>query len=129
MRTKEQISQYQKSWYQKNRKRLLEHHQINKEKIKEVRTLTLFNLKIEVLTYYSDGFLKCVCCGEKHIEFLSIDHIGGGGRQQKLKLKRWGINFYRWLRQNNFPKGYRVLCHNCNQAIGFYGYCPHQLEK
>jgi hypothetical protein len=21
---------------------------------------------------------------------------------------------------------YRVLCHNCNTALGFYGYCPHQ---
>jgi hypothetical protein len=23
-------------------------------------------------------------------------------------------------------KGYRVLCHNCNLARGFYGYCPHE---
>jgi hypothetical protein len=24
---------------------------------------------------------------------------------------------------------YRVLCHNCNMALGFYGYCPHHPER
>ena len=29
-----------------------------------------------------------------------------------------------------FPKDkYRLLCHNCNQSMGWYGYCPHQKEK
>jgi hypothetical protein len=22
-----------------------------------------------------------------------------------------------------------VRCHNCNQALGFYGYCPHEQER
>jgi hypothetical protein len=30
------------------------------------------------------------------------------------------------LRQNSYPTGYRVLCHNCNFALGHYGYCPHK---
>ncbi len=21
--------------------------------------------------------------------------------------------------------GYRLLCHNCNSALAYYGYCPH----
>ena len=30
-----------------------------------------------------------------------------------------------WLINERFPEGFRVLCHNCNQAIGYYGECPH----
>jgi hypothetical protein len=35
----------------------------------------------------------------------------------------------RWLRKNGFPKGFRVLCHNCNFAHGHYGYCPHKTTS
>jgi hypothetical protein len=35
---------------------------------------------------------------------------------------------YLWLKRNNYPTGFRVLCHNCNLAIGFYGYCPHHRQ-
>ena len=31
-----------------------------------------------------------------------------------------------WMIKNNFPKGFQVLCHNCNLAKGFYGKCPHE---
>jgi hypothetical protein len=33
---------------------------------------------------------------------------------------------YIWLRQRDWPPGYRVLCVNCNFAIGHFGKCPHQ---
>jgi hypothetical protein len=36
---------------------------------------------------------------------------------------------YRWLISSGFPEGFRVLCHNCNQAIGLYGFCPHQQHQ
>jgi len=34
-------------------------------------------------------------------------------------------HIYEYLKSNNYPLGYRVLCMNCNFAIGVYGYCPH----
>jgi len=83
-------------------------------------------LKNKVIQYYSNNTMKCSCCGEFHIEFLSIDHINGGGNKHRKKLKLSGRQFYRWLIKNNFPEGYRVLCHNCNLSFGFFGYCPHQ---
>jgi len=43
--------------------------------------------------------------------------------------ERWHSNFYRWLKQNNFPEGFRVLCINCNFSLGIYGYCPHEKQK
>ena len=71
----------------------------------------------------------CACCGEATVEFLSIDHINGGGAKQRRETGLRGQSFYRWLRENNWPGDFRVLCHNCNQARGAYGYCPHERER
>jgi len=80
--------------------------------------------KFETIKHYSNGTMQCACCGEKNYEFLGIDHINGGGAKMRRELGHGNIS--RWLRSHNFPLGYRVLCHNCNMSIGFYGYCPHQ---
>lgn len=87
--------------------------------------------RIEALTHYSGGTPKCACCGETHIEFLAIDHIAGGGNRHRESIgmgKGRGGSLAFWLRKNGYPEGYRVLCHNCNMAIGHYGYCPHHAE-
>lgn len=91
-------------------------------------TVAARRLRLEVLSHYSDGTMACDCCGDDHVEFLSLDHIDGGGNQHRKEL---GSNqeVYRQLRQVGYPPGYRVLCHNCNSAIGFYGYCPHEHER
>jgi len=81
-------------------------------------------LRIRVLNHYGGLPPKCACCGESQIEFLCIDHIHGGGIKYRREAK--GGHFYQWLKNNNFPEGYQVLCHNCNMAKGFYGYCPHK---
>jgi hypothetical protein len=67
---------------------------------------------------------QCVCCGIDNYEFLCIDHINGGGHQHRKEVG-YGSTFCRWLIKRNMPEEYRVLCHNCNQSIGYYGYCPH----
>ena len=87
-------------------------------------------LRMEALRAYG---AFCQCCGEEAFEFLAIDHVDGNGNDHRRKLKAgyllgeekvWG--FYNWLRANNWPKGYGVLCHNCNMAKGLYGTCPHR---
>lgn len=82
--------------------------------------------RLKVLSYYSNGELKCNCCGENIYEFLSIDHIDGGGNSHRKELGSKYI--YSWLIQNNFPEGFQVLCHNCNMAKAFYGECPHKAK-
>ncbi len=76
-------------------------------------------LKIEVFKHYSPT-LTCSMCDEKHIEFLTIDHISGGGRQHRLKVGALsgGTKFYRWVKDNGFPDDLRVLCLNCNVKYG-----------
>lgn len=87
-------------------------------------------LKRLVLEAY--GGAKCACCGESRVEFLSIDHVAGDGAAHRREL--FGRNhgagsIYAWLKKTGFPSGYRVLCINCNFAIGQRGSCPHERER
>ena len=85
--------------------------------------------KVVVFKHYGGENPQCACCGERRSEFLSIDHIKGGGTNHLREiLKTKGQLLYRWLIHQGFPSGFRVLCHNCNQSRGLYGYCPHEDE-
>ena len=79
-------------------------------------------LRYNILMHYGG---KCACCAEKAVKFLTIDHVDGGGGKHRRSLKN-GAGIYRWLRKNELPDGFRVLCWNCNSAIGLYGVCPHK---
>lgn len=89
-------------------------------------------LKIDAFMAYGGIICSCPGCNETAIEFLTIDHVdGGGGEHRRLianggKSKGSGYKTYAWLRRNKYPPGYRVLCFNCNSARGAYGYCPHE---
>jgi hypothetical protein len=70
--------------------------------------------KLEILGHYSDEKLVCAKCGFSDIRALTIDHIEGGGCKHRRELKTGsGEGFYQWLKRNNFPEGYQVLCSNC----------------
>lgn len=97
----------------------------NRDGVMDYSEKNRFKLRYEVLSHYSGGTPECSCCHEKHYEFLAIDHMGGGGRKHRLEVK----SVYQWIKRNNFPTGFRVLCHNCNQSIGAYGYCPHNTKS
>lgn len=96
----------------------------SKEKVRAKRYQN--KLKIKIMDHYGCG--KCVECGFDDIRALSIDHTMGGGcahrkeiLEENAKIKfqdrngGGGHNFYRWLKNNNFPNGYQVLCMNCQQ--------------
>jgi len=68
---------------------------------------------------------KCACCGETRREYLTIDHISGGGRKQQKEMKFSGPKgLYCWLKKNNYPEGFQVLCFNCNCGKGNLSVCP-----
>lgn len=78
--------------------------------------------RLELIAAYGG---KCECCGESRKEFLQIDHKNGGGRKARLN----GFDCRVDLPKRGFPKDdYRLLCSNCNFALGRYGYCPHKRE-
>ena len=82
----------------------------------------------EVLSVYSEGDLSCKCCGEKEYKFLTIDHINNDGAEERRRYStaRSGGGWFYALKKRGYPKGYQVLCYNCNCAKGRYGICPHQ---
>ena len=82
-------------------------------------------VKQTVISHYGS---KCECCHQSDIDVLSIDHIFRGGRKHREELGINGAEFYQWLVNNNFPEGFRVLCLNCNFALGAYGKCPHTVD-
>jgi len=62
------------------------------------------------------------------MDFLAIDHIEGGGGQHRESIGKKGTQFYSWLKENGYPPGFQVLCHNCNISKFINGgYCIHQL--
>lgn len=75
-------------------------------------------LRTKVLDYFGN---KCSCCGESHRAFLNIDHINGGGRLERARIKMY--------KQILLGKrlDLRLLCWNCNlgrEQNG--GTCPHE---
>ena len=71
---------------------------------------------------------KCACCGESELDFLTIDHIYNDGNEHRKKFNIGpGKETYRWLRRNDYPDGFQVLCFNCNLGKRINkGICPHK---
>lgn len=120
--------EYQRKWYKKNRKhcnaKSKQWYKNNRERGKEIILKAHHKVRKETITHYGG---LCACCNEDNIAFLCLDHIkGGGGKQRKQLKKNGGSGFYFWLRKNDYPKGYQILCYNCNNAKAKYGQCPHQ---
>lgn len=87
-------------------------------------------LREEVFAAY--GGYRCSCCGETERLFLTIDHVENDGARMRADGThgRGGTQFYQWLRINGFPKGFQVLCVNCNYGKHRNGgVCPHKSGK
>lgn len=81
-------------------------------------------LRLACLKHYGGLVPHCVCCKIKNLEYLTIDHVGGGGADHRREIGL-GNAIFKWLIDNGFPEGFRVLCFNCNFAISAHGVCPH----
>ena len=87
------------------------------DRVKESARKLNEKLRLDALVQYGG---MCTCCGFSDLKrklhgktFLEIDHIQGGGRQHRKEVG----NIYQWLKNNNYPDGYRVLCRGCNNAM------------
>jgi hypothetical protein len=79
----------------------------------------------KLIAFNAYGGAKCVCCGETEFIFLTIDHINNNGNEHRMEIGKGSI--YPWLKANNYPKGFQVLCFNCNQGKHINGgICPHK---
>ena len=125
---KEQRAAYGKAYFQshKERARVVRTAWRSAHKAKQHEYYLRKRDALRPQTFQAYGGAICACCGEQHQEFLSIDHIHGGGRAHRASINKTGILFYAWLKRHGFPPGYRVLCMNCNFSLGAFGFCPHR---
>ena len=125
---------YNREWKLNHPKECKEQKKRYREKhtyeIKEREKKYRHGLKTQCLIHYGGNPPRCVCCDETHIEFLTIDHINGGGNKHRRELfgvKVGGWHFNLWLIKNNFPEGYQIMCFNCNCGrVQNNGVCPHK---
>lgn len=130
----EAFARYAARWKANKKRRLAAmspevRHQ--REKTKYARKKTYYQgyqaaLKREMFDAYGG---VCACCGEDAIEFLSLDHINGGGNADRARRGvQPGYAFYLRLRKEGWPAGYQVLCFNCNFAKRTNPVCPHKAH-
>ena len=119
----------------KIRKYTREYREQNRPKIRKYNNELRQRLKIEIFSEYSKRHSNsdvpcCRCCGENsHIDFLSVDHVEGRKNFPKEQQKLRGVNMYEWIKRNDYPDNFQILCHNCNLAKGFFGACPHERMR
>jgi len=96
----------------------------------EERKIYLTKLRKEVLSNYSNGGIKCACCGEREFIFLCLDHVNNDGYQER-KSGIFGQPLLMKLKRENYPSGFQVLCYNCNMAKAYAPnrLCPHKIPK
>jgi hypothetical protein len=121
-----------KEWRQQNpeqsKRRVNEWNAKNREHVRQRESKKRFKRKLEVIKAYGG---KCVCCGENHPSFLTLDHINNGGakhRKQVFSLSKGG-SFWWWAKKENYPSILQLLCFNCNCGRQVNkGICPHNKE-
>lgn len=145
IKNKNRLKKYHQKYYQKNKENIKRKRKLytSTEKFKihnlnyhrKYRTLKKYKLMVRkrldnqkrlVYEHYSKSKNPvCKKCGFKDIRALSIDHINGKGAEHRRQVGK-GNNMHRWLIKNNFPKGYQILCMNC-QFIKSYE--NHEMSK
>lgn len=97
---------------EKRNKYFKERREKNANLCRQISNTSYHKNRIKVLSHYSPD-LCCVLCGfNKHVSALSIDHIDGNGNKMRKAIKGHQRIYY-WLKNNGFPKGFQVLCMNC----------------
>ena len=116
---KEEAKVYARKYYQ-------EHKESALKRLKEFQHGYIKRIKLDVMQHYSKSEVPfCACCGEKTFEFLTIDHVNSDGAEHRRKV---GNKTNLWIRRNNYPDGFQVLCYNCNCARYYAGCCPHMRK-
>ena len=90
--------------------------------------------KYEAMMYYTlrydpsatEPYCHCPGHDERCIELLVIDH-----KKKRTKKEKGlaGKSLYEYLKKNNYPDGYQVLCFSCNFIKEKYDKCPHLFKK
>jgi hypothetical protein len=119
---KEKVSEYGRVYHLKNRDRVIkyhkQYHKTNKEKIDLYNERKHIWRRMTILQLLSDDgvHIRCAQCADDDIDALHIDHINGGGLEDK---RRFAGNYdcmliYYINHPDEAKTRLRILCANCN---------------
>ena len=123
------------AYKERQRKYMVKWRKDNREKSKTIQKRSYDKARLGALIHYSGDPPQCACCGEKMIEFLTLDHIDGNGAEHRRQIEKeygWklgGNQLVFWLKRKNYPEGFQVLCANCNFGKRTNKECPHKLSR
>lgn len=133
-------SEYARAYYQKHRDRIRTQRKLrqkenteynrkwrlrNRQRYNNNNRLYRIKRRRKIIEHYSGIPPKCSCCGEKEYLCLTIDHIDGDGKENRLEIGQSNIEY--WIFKNDFPNGIQILCYNCNFAKAKNNnICPHK---
>ncbi len=113
----------------KRRKAALKYYHKNRDKQIMAMRRWHRNLITQVIEHYGG---KCTCCGETELLFLTLDHIDGQGAKHRKQFggRYSGRKVYQWIIVQEYPKGFQVLCFNCNCGKARNNnVCPHNSKE
>lgn len=79
------------------------------EKGKKARTELYRKLRLQIIKRLGG---QCVVCGNNDYRVLQIDHVHGGGEQERKFINVW--TYYRRILRDICSGRYQLLCANCN---------------
>lgn len=87
----------------------------NKPKRRKVALAYYYRMQHHAIMAY--GGYRCSWCGIDEPMVLCIDHVENNGREHRRQIgSLGGHKLYKWLRDNDYPPGFQVLCMNCNHG-------------
>lgn len=111
---RESNPEYHAKWHQDHKAQQL---QVVKDGVKRLR--------LQIMDMYGHA---CSCCGESHYNFLTLEHILGGGNRHRKGRAPYTV-YKEILAEGYRPDKYTILCYNCNCSRGVYGYCCRTPEE
>jgi len=107
-------TEYRHRTLEMHREKVAKWRRNHKEECLEINRRSQRKRRFEVLSHYSVGEPRCARCGFTDLRALCIDHINGDGAQHRRETPNASKDIYSWLKKNNYPEGFQVLCMNCN---------------
>lgn len=127
---RDRLIQRQKEYYERNKAAISERKKVRyrenldiykqRQKLKYAsdpaatkERVSSYNMRLRIEAFNAYGGPTCKC-GETRLGALTIDHISQNGALHRKEIGRGGDKLCRWLKKNNYPPGFAVLCMNCN---------------
>lgn len=111
--------EYNRDYYRKNKNKLDERSKewIANNPDRRRKTALSYYYRLQTAAILAYGGYQCSWCGIDEPIVLAIDHVENNGREHRKEVGSvGGHKFYKWLKDHGYPKGFQVLCMNCNHA-------------